>query len=217
MRERGLHGCAVAVRFACGCHIYDNDNNSFIIAHSFGDNSTLYHLGENGGCHLPHHTLRSSVHIPMTLTRSPFPSSSVSDEIFCVALGNYTRQTGIDLMNNPLTIRVKNCDTPNAILDILREQVLAFDGVKHGNAQLLECLMPIRSIIDCLHVFSTHHGPSGSARPVSLAISVLNGLNNRTLIYILGFHTDDTYLFRNRHPSCGIYFRCHFQLTCSEF
>jgi hypothetical protein len=149
----------------------------------------------------------------MSLNRSPFLSSSVSNEFFRVALGNYTTQTGIDLVNNPFTIRVKNCDTPNAILDILREQVLPFDGVKHGSAQLLECLTPIRSIIDCLHDFSGHHVPSGSACPVSLAISVLN---NRTLIYILGFHTGETHIFRNRHPSCGTYFRCYFQPTCSD-
>jgi hypothetical protein len=109
-------------------------------------------------------------------------SASVSDEIFAVALGNYTKQTGIDLMNNPLTIRIKNCDVPNAILDILREQALGFDGVKNGNAQLLECLMPIKAIIDCFYALSGHRSPSGSACPVSLATSVLD---SRTLICIL--------------------------------
>ena len=106
----------------------------------------------------------------MSLSRSPFPSSSVSDEIFGFALGKYTRQTGIDLISNPLTIQVKKCDTLNAIFDILREQVLAFDGVKDDNAQLLECLMPIRAIIDCFHAFSDHQTPSGSTCPVSLTI-----------------------------------------------
>jgi len=110
----------------------------------------------------------------MSLKSGTFPSSSVADVIFGMALNNYTRQTGIDLINDPLAVQVKNCHTPNAILDVLRKQALAIDGVEDGNTQLMECLRPIKAIIDYLHVFSGHHTPSGSASasPVSTAISV---------------------------------------------
>jgi len=143
----------------------------------------------------------------MSLKRGPFPSSSVSDVIFGMALNNYTRQTGIDLINDPLAVQVKNCDTPHAILDVLREQALAIDRVEDGNTQLMECLRPIEDIIGHLHVFSGHHTPSGSASPVSTTISVPN---NDTLMHVPGFRNGKTRLFRNRLPSRSMYLLPHF-------
>ena len=143
----------------------------------------------------------------MSLKSGPFPSSSVSDVIFGIALNDYTRQTGIDLLNNPLAVQVKNCATPSALLDVLREQALAIDGVEDDNTQLIECLGPIKAIIEYLHVFFSHNTPSGSASPVSTAISLPN---NDILMHIPGFQTGKTRLFWDRLPSHSMYLLPHF-------
>jgi hypothetical protein len=82
-----------------------------------------------------------------------------------VALANYTRQTGIDLTNDPLTVQIRNCDTPNAILDVIKGQAWGFEEVRNGDVKLIECLRPI---IDGLHILSAHHAPSDCATLVSV-------------------------------------------------
>jgi hypothetical protein len=82
-----------------------------------------------------------------------------------VALANYTRQTGIDLTNDPLTAQIRNCDTPNAILDVIKGQAWGFEEVRNGDVKLIECLRPI---IDGLHILSAHHTPSDCATLVSV-------------------------------------------------
>ena len=82
-----------------------------------------------------------------------------------VALANYTKQTGIDLTNDPLTARIKNCDTPNAIHGVLQGQAWGFEEVRNGDVRLIEYLRPI---IDGLHVLSAHHDLSDCATLVGL-------------------------------------------------
>jgi len=85
-----------------------------------------------------------------------------------VALANYTRQTGIDLTNDPLTVQIKNCDTPNApnvILDVLQGQACGFKEVRNGDVKLIECLRPT---IDGLHILSAHCALGDCATLVSL-------------------------------------------------
>ena len=107
---------------------------------------------------------------PMSPISSPSLWSSSSEIILGATLANYTRQTEIDLANDPLTIRVGNCHTPNAILDVLLEQALTLDEHKNDDAKLTKCL---RLIIDRLHVISANHalGDSASLRVVSLEVT----------------------------------------------
>jgi len=74
-------------------------------------------------------------------------------------------------MNDPLTVRVKDCSSPNATLDVLQEQALAFDEVKNGDAGLMNHL---RLIIDDLHVLPSHCACISNANLVSLEVSMLS-------------------------------------------
>jgi hypothetical protein len=85
-----------------------------------------------------------------------------------VALSNYTRQTGIDLTNDPLTVQIRNCDSPSAILGVFQEKAWVFEEVRDGNVKLIECLRPL---IDGLRILSAHHALSDCATPVSLETS----------------------------------------------
>ena len=107
----------------------------------------------------------------MSSISNQFLLSSISEGFFRVALTNYTSQTGVDLMNDPLTVRVKDCSTPNATLDVLQEQALAFDEVKNGDAGLMNHL---RVIIDDLHVLPSHCACISNANLVSLEVSMLS-------------------------------------------
>ncbi|KAI9455953.1 hypothetical protein BJY52DRAFT_1278384, partial [Lactarius psammicola] len=49
------------------------------------------------------------------------------DTIFRVALEAYKKQTKKDITSHPLAAQLKSCDTPRAILDVLRSQVQVFD------------------------------------------------------------------------------------------
>jgi hypothetical protein len=103
----------------------------------------------------------------MSPISSPIPLSSGSEIILGATLASYTRRTEIDLVKDPLTIRVGTCDTPNAILDVLLEQALTFEELKNDDAKLTMCL---RLIIDHLHVFSANHAISDNASVVSLEV-----------------------------------------------
>jgi hypothetical protein len=101
----------------------------------------------------------------MSSISNPFLLSSTFEAMIGVALSNYTRQTGIDLTNDPLTDQIMNCDTPGAILGVFQEKTWGFEEVRGGDVKLIECLRPI---IDGLHILSPHHALSDCATPVSL-------------------------------------------------
>ena len=54
-------------------------------------------------------------------------TSTQFDTIFRVALEAYKKQTKKDIASHPLAAQLTSCDTPGAILDVLRAQVQAFD------------------------------------------------------------------------------------------
>jgi hypothetical protein len=103
----------------------------------------------------------------MSPISSPIPLSSSSEILLGATLASYTKRTEIDLVKDPLTIRVGTCDTPNAILDVLLEQALTFEELKNDDAKLTMCL---RLIIDHLHVFSANHAIGDNASVVSLEV-----------------------------------------------
>lgn len=101
----------------------------------------------------------------MSPISTPSPLSSTSEAMIGVALANYTRETGIDLTKDPLTVQISNCATPNVILDVLQGQAWGFEEVRNGDVKLIECLRPT---IDGLHILSAHHGLGDCATLVSL-------------------------------------------------
>jgi hypothetical protein len=71
------------------------------------------------------------------------------------ALADYANQTGIDFSQNPFAEKLKQSDTPDAILELLQEREKAFKEYRDGNRRLINCLNPA---VRVLHVFSATLG-----------------------------------------------------------
>jgi hypothetical protein len=53
--------------------------------------------------------------------------------IFSVALKSYKKKTGDDLTSNPLLLRLETCNSPDAVIALLREQIPRFDQSRSDN------------------------------------------------------------------------------------
>jgi hypothetical protein len=67
------------------------------------------------------------------------------------ALDNYTKQTGINLKDEPFADKVKGCDSPGVILRLLEENVKAFKEYREKNRKFIDCLSPV---VQFVHIFS---------------------------------------------------------------
>ncbi|KAH9990152.1 hypothetical protein BJV77DRAFT_963516 [Russula vinacea] len=71
---------------------------------------------------------------------STVPSTSASHSnfvsIFNVALETYKRKTKNDLASHPLLPSLQSCDSPEAILTVLREQIPAFSQSQNDDDRL---------------------------------------------------------------------------------
>ncbi|KAH8987349.1 hypothetical protein EDB86DRAFT_2182926 [Lactarius hatsudake] len=74
----------------------------------------------------------SDAQVPHTTT-----SSTSFDAIFSVALEAYKKQTKKDITSHPLAAQLKSCDTPRAILEVLRSQVQVFDQTQGSGDEML--------------------------------------------------------------------------------
>lgn len=81
---------------------------------------------------------------------NPNVSSLQFHHLFDAALREYRQKTGNDFEKDPLTNRFRDCDpSAEAVLDILEEQVRAFDQFRKGDRkiQLMRRLKPIVDIL----------------------------------------------------------------------
>jgi fungal STAND N-terminal Goodbye domain len=86
------------------------------------------------------------------------PSSSSSDfQLILDALDDYAKQTGIDLTKNPFAKKIQHSNSPEAILELLKETEEKFKSHRDVNRKLINCLTPA---VKVLHAFS---GTLGSA------------------------------------------------------
>jgi hypothetical protein len=84
--------------------------------------------------------------LPLTSTsRSNFAS------IFNVALDSYKRKTKKGLASHPLLPRLQSCSSPEAILDVFREQIPAFNKSQNIDDGFTEWVIPT---VNVLHSFS---------------------------------------------------------------
>ena len=67
------------------------------------------------------------------------------------ALAEYTKETGINLSNNPFATKLEQLDSPEAILQLLQEREKAFKEYRNDDRRLINCLNPAVKI---LHRFS---------------------------------------------------------------
>jgi hypothetical protein len=67
------------------------------------------------------------------------------------ALADYANRTGIDLSNNPFSVKLQVSSSPDDILGLLEEREKAFKEYREGNRRLINCLGPVVRVI---HAFS---------------------------------------------------------------
>jgi hypothetical protein len=87
------------------------------------------------------------------------PSTSTSQSnfvsIFNAALETYKWKTKNDLASHPILPSLQSCDSPDAILTVLREQVPAFGQSHDGEDGLTKWIAPI---VNVLYSFSATLG-----------------------------------------------------------
>jgi hypothetical protein len=84
--------------------------------------------------------------------------------IFNNALAAYKRKTGKDLATDPLLRRLESCDSPDAVLIMLREQIPGFSKSGSNDHKLTDWLDPT---VNVLYNFSSTI--AGAVRLVSLS------------------------------------------------
>jgi len=80
---------------------------------------------------------------------STFTSGSQSNfvSIFNVAFESYKRKTKKDLASHPLLPSLQSCESPEAVLTVLREQVPAFNQSSNGDDGLTEWVTPTVNVL----------------------------------------------------------------------
>jgi hypothetical protein len=94
------------------------------------------------------------------MSAGPSTSTSTSNSnfasMFNTALKSYKRKTKNDLSSHPLLPSLQSCDSPEAILAVLREQVpAAFNQSQNGDDRLTKWVSPTVSV---LYAFSATVG-----------------------------------------------------------
>ncbi|KAF8261247.1 hypothetical protein EI94DRAFT_1789560 [Lactarius quietus] len=122
-------------------------------------------------CHTVHEAPLSS-QSPSTSAMSQVPSASASstsfETILTAALEEYKRKTKKDIASHPLAAELKSCNSPSAILAVLRAQVQASDKSQCADEKLTKWLDPT---VNVLYAFSAIVGDTvGLAFPPSSAI-----------------------------------------------
>jgi hypothetical protein len=90
---------------------------------------------------------------------SSAPSTSTSrsnlDSFFNSTLQTYKKKTGKDITSHPLATELQSCNSPNAILAVLRKQVPSCDQSQDSDGIFTKWLIPT---INVLYAFSATVG-----------------------------------------------------------
>ena len=90
------------------------------------------------------------VYHPPAMSSTPTSSSSFQP-IFDAALSDFSKKTGIDLATHPFAQIIQNCQSADAILDLLQDRSRQFSTYRDGNRKFIDCLKPV---VQTLHSFS---------------------------------------------------------------
>jgi len=90
---------------------------------------------------------------------SQVPSTSTSSTdfqaIFTAALEVYKKKTKKDIASHPLAVQLQSCNSPDAILAVLRTQVQTFDESQSADERWTKWLDPT---VNVLYAFSATLG-----------------------------------------------------------
>ena len=98
--------------------------------------------------------------------------------IFDTALSDYAKQTGIDLATHPSAQTLQNCNSVDAILEILQDKANQFQAYRDGNRRLIKCLKPVVQVL---------HAVAGILGEASTLVSPANRLAFSGLILMALF------------------------------
>jgi hypothetical protein len=91
----------------------------------------------------------SSRSIMSTAPTAPSTSTSQSNfvSIFNAALESYKRKTKKDLASHPLLPSLQSCESPEAVLTVLREQVPAYNQSRNDDDRLTKWVTPTVNVL----------------------------------------------------------------------
>ena len=125
-------------------------------------------------------------------------SSSNFQLIINNALDKYKKRTKNDLLAHPLATQLRSCDSPNAVLTVLHQQVQWSDQYRSGDDRWSRWLGPT---INVLCALSSTVGAGVSL--VCLGTEIVGDVHAHTHIAgILACHRD---IFRDRTPPFSVY------------
>jgi hypothetical protein len=85
------------------------------------------------------------------MSAGPSTSTSTSNSnfasMFNAALKSYKRKTKKDLSSHPLLPSLQSCDSPEAILTVLRDRIPAFDQSQNGDDRLTKWVSPTVNVL----------------------------------------------------------------------
>jgi len=138
----------------------------------------------------------------MSQNRPDISSSSNYQVIFDNALQAYKKKTGKDLTSDPLLRRLESCNSPDAVLALLREQVPGFDQSESSSDGVTKWLDPT---VNVLFTFSSTIG--GAVTLVSLRkFKVIHQNTDALISKLLGLPTSGSDLHGHCLPSlCRCY------------
>ena len=87
--------------------------------------------------------------LPSIMSAEPSTSTSHSGfvSIFNAALETYRHKTKHDLVSHPLLPNLQACDSPEAVLSVLREQIPAFSESKNSDDGLTKWVIPTVNVV----------------------------------------------------------------------
>ena len=83
----------------------------------------------------------------MSNVASPSTSRSNLDSIFNTALKTYKKKTGKDITSHPLATELQSCDSPDAILAVLRKQLPTPDQSQNNDETFTKYLIPTVNVL----------------------------------------------------------------------
>jgi len=83
----------------------------------------------------------------MSQTPTATTSSSNYQSIFDSAIEAYKKKTKKDLRSHPLLDKLQNCDSPDAVLNVLYEQIPGFDQSHGADDKLTKWLNPTVNVL----------------------------------------------------------------------
>jgi hypothetical protein len=83
----------------------------------------------------------------MSRVPSTSTSSTSFESLFTAAFKAYKEQTKNDIASHPLATQLQSCDSPSAILAVLRTQVQAVDQSRSANEQWTKWLDPTVNVL----------------------------------------------------------------------